>query len=71
MIWGTLGSSRSFFFVGIQENNYYFIIMLRWYVTFMLSCDHKNTVEFSRRYMTCDDIITNDMFVYSCFNMSL
>lgn len=45
--------------------------MLRWYVTFMLSCDHKNTVEFSRRYMTCDDIITNDMFVYSCFNMSL
>ena len=39
-----------------------FIIILRWYLTFMLSFAHKNTVEFSRRYMTYDDIIINGMF---------
>lgn len=39
-----------------------FIIMVRWYLIFMLSSTHKNTVEFSRRYTTWDDIIINGMF---------
>ena len=70
MIQGTLGPSRSF--QGIQENKTTFIIILRWSLTFILSSPHKNMVAFSRRYMTCDDIITNSMFVryvFKCLNI--
>ena len=69
MIQGTLGPSRSF--QGIQENKTTFIIILRWRLTFILS-SHKNMVAFSRRYMTCDDIITNSRFVcyvFKCLNI--
>lgn len=65
MIQGTVGPSRSF--QGIQDNKTTFIIILRWSLTFILSSAHKNMVEFSRRYMTCDDIITNSVFVHYVF----
>lgn len=52
--------------LGVRENKTTFIIILRWNLTFILSFAHKNMVEFSRRYMTCEDIITNGMFLRSC-----